>query len=437
MIEKLQKYGLATLFCLCVLSAFYVTYRVVSSEFGGDACPIFYGSRLLLQGKDPYNLNNMHAAYRDEPVAMCTWLIHENSRPYLYPPIMAVLVSPAAVWSPWIGLHVFTYLNIILFIIFAISLGLIGGKSWRAEYRYAIALFTLLNPSTMRCLLYGQTTIAICLILLGVVRSLRSNNTTLSGILLGLSLAKPTLVVLLLPVYLFKGRWKAGAIGLCLFVFISILLIFPVGLKQAYSDYRDQIRIIVQPGNEMYPGPSAKFDTYTLIHLDRLAYVLTGQRDLYAVPLGKGLKIIFSLLLLWSLWKLCRRSSMVWHPLIFCVVILGGLVLFYHRYYDLTALSLVLYGLMDYRIRKPKAQPFLWVVCMFTLCLTVFGTPGTLWSLPVDRLLISMGFNYGLFYTSLILAVLTALVCILAIKDKAEECAEDVVTPLRVFAQEK
>ena len=132
----------------------------------------------------------------------------EEKLPYVYPPFFALLLRVLArlpyTWSysVWLLLTVGLYLGGL-----ALVRGL-AGPALRAEWSTVLLLALSFEPFLFECGLGGQTSAFgfCCLALALRLEHLRRPTTT--GLAVGLGLYKPTLLVLLVPMFLVARRWR-------------------------------------------------------------------------------------------------------------------------------------------------------------------------------------------------------------------------------------
>jgi hypothetical protein len=97
---------------------------------------------------------------------------------------------------------------------------------------------------------------------------------------------------------------------------------------------------------------------------------------------------------------------------------LVALTCFYHRYYDMTLNALAFFGLVNYRVAiLPRKAGALWWWCVGLLVLVSFETTRAGWSRPADWLLTGAGLRDVGYYASVLLAALTPLAIVLAMRD--------------------
>ena len=406
-----------------VLAVGYVTARTPRQPVANDACPLYYGARMLLHGQNPYDDDAIKAEVAREPVAACSDKIGMPLRPFLSPPLLSVTLLPIAVLPPSIGLRALNYVNLAALLITAWLLATLGGPAWNFESRVVVALFVLLNPAGTRALAFGQVSIIITLLMVLGLRSWFSKAPYATALAFGLSLAKFTMSLPLVLLFAVRRSHRRAAIFMtAAVVFASILVCLPQGLEQVSHSYNANIALTTQPGGINHFADSPDADHTSLINVQRGAYVLFGRwptlTKATTVLLWLGLLVAGGVALTTGRGRADPRGADP-RPLDLCLVSLLALTLFYHRYYDMAMNSLVFYGLMDYRAshRLGKLGPLWWTAVGF-LVVTTFETTMAGWSRPFDWLLTGIGLQPFGCYTSLALVATTALVIALALKNR-------------------
>jgi len=223
-------------------------YRVASQFPGGnDFLPRWVGAReWLQQGTSPYDPRVTEAAQRMIYGRLADPAAGEDIAHFAYPlPAMlffgpsGLLPYPAAraVWM--------TLIEVSLPALIIMGLGL---AHWRPPLwlQVALLLFAVLCYHGIRTVLLGQFAAIEAVLMIGALLAIQRRQDQLAGILLGLSIAKPHMAVLLIPfVLLWAVRsariivagWATATAGLLIGVSIALIPDWPVQWLRQLLDY--------------------------------------------------------------------------------------------------------------------------------------------------------------------------------------------------------
>ena len=169
----------------------------------------------------------------------------EETLPWLYPPIMALLFLPLSslgTLPSWIAIAG------VMTIAFFVSLRLMS-KEFQVSFGLALVLgLALIMPSSS--ILMGQLTMLALLVFVVAMRQQGAGNSFASGLVLSLLVLKPPLLVMIWPVMFLKGtanRITGFAIGASLLVGINIFL-FPEQSLSFVESSRRMAALQSQPG---------------------------------------------------------------------------------------------------------------------------------------------------------------------------------------------
>ena len=138
-----------------------------------------------------------------------------------------------------------TILEISLPLLALIGIAIADWKPSRAIL-ISLLLFSVLWYHGMRAVIVGQFAVIEALLMAGALLAIKRGNDPLGGILLGLSIVKPQMMVLLIPfVFLWAGwsrrwrivAWGVGTIGLLITVSILLLPEWPVMWMRQLLEY--------------------------------------------------------------------------------------------------------------------------------------------------------------------------------------------------------
>lgn len=371
-----QKIILVFLIILTVCATVYIGIRAVKFTGGKDGRSFYYGSRLLLSGKNPYDNQTIVQAWKDQgsPNGYKPGL---PDAPFIVPPIASLLFAPVILLnSPIQGIVFVRVLSVFCGLLMIFLLIKMSSLLWSREISLLFALYALLLPAFLRCIAFTQSTliISVCLALCLYFISLKHN--IWAGVFLGLSLAKFTLTFPILIILLYRRNWTASLGAIITFLTVNLVLFVPIGIKQAISDYKSTLIATSAPN-----GQNSQYDL-TLVNLQHLILLVFGTHQSIARLATIMLTVaIISLmaylykpqqLLEIKQWANSTTVQSLGHPLDVPVAIMAGLELFYHRYYDLATLIFVAWGLLNYGFRWPERRSTLWKVNIGLLFIVSF-----------------------------------------------------------------
>ena len=223
-------------------------YRVASQFPGGnDFLPRWVGAREWLQrGTSPYDPRVSEAAQRMIYGRLADPAAGEDIAHFAYPlPAMlffgpsGLLPYPAAraVWM--------TLIEVSLPVLIIMGMRL---THWRPPLwlQVALLLFAVLCYHGIRTVVLGQFAAIEAVLMVGALLAIQRRQDQLAGILLGLSIAKPQMPVLLIPFVLLwavrSGRtivagWATATAGLLIGVSIALIPDWPVQWLRQLLDY--------------------------------------------------------------------------------------------------------------------------------------------------------------------------------------------------------
>ena len=370
-------------FVLCAALIFGL--RAAKMPGRGDACSLYYGSRLVLRGQNPYLRQNLQAEWeRDGAQPQFHDVV--DIFVFIYPPQAALLVAPVALLPPELGVPGMSLYGVFfgllsLFFLYRLS------SDWPPEGFAVFAGCVLLSRPLQAVIHNGQATLIFCALTAMLLDALARRRENQAGLLLGLALAKFTLTVPFLLLLLYRRQWRPAALALALFTVCNLALALPWGVGNMITDYKACVAKTAQPGAPQDPMGPSHFD---MVHLDRLTSVLCGPTRR---PLARALTLTFSLLAVSALLWLLRPvgDSLPLAPLEIALTMMSGLFLLYHRFYDLAGLMFVGWGLIAWRLERRGAVSGIWWFCLAMLLPLSFATSATGWSPLLDPQLIRLG----------------------------------------------
>jgi hypothetical protein len=222
-------------------------YRV-SNQFpgGNDFLPRWVGAREWLQrGTSPYDPRVSEAAQRMIYGRLADPAAGEDIAHFAYPPAMLSSAPLASLPSLAARAVWMTLIEVSLPALIIMGMGL---AHWRPPLwlQVALLLFAVLSYHGIRTVLLGQFAAIEAVLMVGTLLAIQRRQDQLAGILLGLSIAKPHMAVLLIPFVLLwavrSGRtivagWATATVGLLIGVSIALIPDWPVQWLRQLLDY--------------------------------------------------------------------------------------------------------------------------------------------------------------------------------------------------------
>ena len=114
-----------------------------------------------------------------------------------------------------------------------------------------------------------------------------------------------------------------------------------------------------------------------MVNIERVPYFIFGSADSHVRLLSHALQALAFLLMLAALRPGKPRGEGFPHPLEIAAMAMSGLVLFYHRFYDVCMLIFVAYGLFEFGRQRGNRRLFSWRLAVGLLLFLSFGSSGT------------------------------------------------------------
>ena len=192
-----------TLFVACILMAFAIITAIVGELRGNvldhvNKIALFWSWSKFIHVTTPATLiYNPHVLFAFEHHAI-------NARagylPFAYPPSLLLLIWPLALLAPAGGLLLWLGVSVVLY----------GWACWHRPWGPSIAMLSVVAPSTLTAMYYGQVSLLVAAFMIGGCR-LVDRRPTLAGVLFGLASCKPQFG-LLVPIALISARqWRCLA----------------------------------------------------------------------------------------------------------------------------------------------------------------------------------------------------------------------------------
>lgn len=178
---------------------------------GGDYRSYYFASKHLLAGENIYFSNQRNIKFDQEPVDT-----------FVYPPLMAVFLTPLSLMNLVTSYIIFTVLSVVIFVWAVLLLSRKLPKS-NIFFLVAVSAFSV-SPVIVLHLDRGQTDIIILFLLIGSILTFLKKKSVLTGALVGVAAALKITPLIFLPYFFLKDKkvfWAAvGTLG-AIFVLFS------------------------------------------------------------------------------------------------------------------------------------------------------------------------------------------------------------------------
>lgn len=226
--------GLTRLRLILILMGFPDYYK------GRDVLELYLMAKSLISGLNPYTPLN-------ELVQIFIGPGHFYTHPSPYPPFVAIMSIPLL----WFGINKF-YIAWFIFelgCLLSISCMLIYLWKQRINFLWVGILFLVLLAlyTVQYDLLFGQMSILLTAILLGVLLCLRNNRNVLAGVLVGVSVAIKLITWPLMIYFALKKDWRALIASSLTALLLNMIALMVIGIKP-FMDYYLKVSTIVLNG---------------------------------------------------------------------------------------------------------------------------------------------------------------------------------------------
>ena len=186
----------------------------------------------------------------------------------------------------------------------------------------------------------AQPDVIVLLAAIACWKLAEKNRPYLAGLVLGVSVLKPQLVLALPLVLLAAGRWRIAAAWAVTMSVLAVVSLVVIG-QQGLSDYRSLLTEAQHVTNNRYFTPAFIFGAGTLSYAAQAVVVIIGVAGAY-MNRGSGLARLFALglvttslsatywhlqdfsILLGAAWLFWRDPAPIWQRLWLLVVAVGG-----------------------------------------------------------------------------------------------------------------
>jgi len=297
MTSYLRRVLLAASIVVITLALLTVTnYRYVLQTGGGNDFMVLWRAAHLwiTNGISPYDpavsTANQEAIYG----RAANPLGGEDLAHFVYPLPAAMLLAPFGVLPLSVARAIWmTLLEISLLLLAAIGLALSGWRPGRPLVLF-LAVFSVLWYHGLRAVILGQFAVLNAVFMLAALLAIQRGHDRAAGILLGFSILKPQMSVLLIPFVLFWAgwarrwqivAWTLGSIGALMALSLLIMPDWPLQWLRNVSEYPQYnsvgapLLILVEYLPSIPPFAGVAIGTVLLIYLLREWVVALGKPD--------------------------------------------------------------------------------------------------------------------------------------------------------------
>ncbi len=359
----------------------------------------YYAPRFFLSGQDAYSWDAMKRAWQADgrPLGIDPGTTMSG---FVTPPSMALLYLSASLMPPRFGYRSIDVLNLLALAVALISLMRIVSKRWSLEARLLFSAYVLTLPAVAAVIALGQSTllIAACLSVSMLALSLgkeferggelvpndsnqqeaikkkreriRSVLQLIGGAFIGIALSKFTITLPVLGILALQRKWRTAGAAAGTFAIANLIFAAPFGVLKTCTDFLSAVARENRPGSS-YDAISrnATWMPNTLIHAKRLIFLTIGDHR----SLVESLNLVLTLAVIFTLFlafrsrnkPICEREL---SPLALATALSTGLLIFYHRNYDLAIIPLILWALLDFGLLNKSNRTLSW---RLTLAATV------------------------------------------------------------------
>ncbi len=338
----------------------------------------YYAPRLIVKGENAYDWDRMKAEWRADgkPTGVDPGTTMSG---FVNPPSMALLTLPPSLAPPQFALRAMDAWNLVALAVCILCLTTAAARAWPLEARILFAAYCCWLPAVHSVLLLGQSTLLISACLAAALLALAWQKEVAGGVLIGLALAKFTLSFPFIAVLVYRRNWKAAGVAIATFLFLNIVLALPFGPANTVHAYRTVVTRETRPGSSYDALTSdPRWMPQTLVHAPRLLVLLLGRRRKTVAVANIIICVGIAVALAFGLRRRQSGARRDIDPLEAAALVTAALLLFYHRNYDVAVLILIVYGLIDYGIRKPSLRGVAWKLGLFVSLLLSWIVPAGL-----------------------------------------------------------
>ncbi|MDG1874768.1 MAG: glycosyltransferase family 87 protein [Mariniblastus sp.] len=380
------------LFCLPLLLAASILFvspnfqsvdgGVRASPMGGDFLQEWVGAYVARSAdRDKlYDLNHIKAVQHDQRVVGFSWP-EKDYFPMVYPPFYYQLLRPMTVMDYCFAMKVWLFLSglSVSFSFWLLFRFYRPSRKWLGVGGVAAMLFVPL----IICLIMGQKSTFLLLILTGTFVLFYNERPFWSGLVFGLIAFKPHLGVVIGIAMLLKGRWRFAAGALT-----TVVAMVGVSFFVSPQLWYDYLKIVGGMGDYVETGGYLLADSHGMWGAVQLTFSQFNMPDWFI----KLIALMASLVVTILLWRVIRGPSNPIGEESFAAMVLATVMLSPHFYtYDLTILllpMLLMATSMSRRKPVPKEGLLLGGVCVgifvFAGSFKTFATSTSLqFSLPL------------------------------------------------------
>ena len=363
----------------------------------------YYAPRFFLSGQDAYSWSAMKHIWKADgsPPGIDPGTTMSG---FVTPPSMALLYLPASLMPPRYGYRSIDVLNLAALAVALLSLMRIVSKRWSLEARLLFSAYVLTLPAVAAVIALGQSTllIAACLSLGALALSrgteferggefiandsnrkeatekkrefMRSGLQWIGGAFIGIALSKFTITLPVIGILALQRKWRTAGAAAGMFVIVNLVFAAPFGVLNTGASFLAAVARENRPGSS-YDAISrnSTWMPNTLIHAKRMIFLTVGDHR----SLVESLNLLLTLAVVLTLFLAFRgRNKSICEielsPLVLAAALATGLLIFYHRNYDLAIIPLILFALLDFGFLNKSNQTIVWYLTLFSTVLLSF-----------------------------------------------------------------
>ena len=389
--------GFSATICTTILlwTAADLMHNVLLMDGWRDHGIFYYAPRFFLSGQDAYSWLAMKQAWKADgsPTGIDPGTTMSG---FVTPPSMALLYLPASLMPPRFGYRSIDVLNLVALATVLVCLMQMVSKRWSLEARLLFSAYVLTLPAVAAVIALGQSTllIAACLSVGTLALNFgkeferggeivandsnqkeairkkreftRSGLQIIGGAFIGIALSKFTITLPVIGILALQRRWRTTSVAVGTFAIVNLIFATPFGVLKTCAGFLSAVARENRPGSS-YDAISrnATWMPNTLIHAKRMIFLTIGDHR----SLVEGLNLGLTLLVVLTLFIAFRgRNKLLGKielpPLALATAIATGLLIFYHRNYDLAVIPIILWALFDFGFLNKSNRTIVWYLTL-------------------------------------------------------------------------
>jgi len=335
-----------------------------------DFLLIYSAARAWVQGGNPYDLEDQHAAYLNS-IGPDVAPRDPSALDSLYPPTTFVMIAPVAALPLHTAHTLWISINTLVVIVGLLALLRVAHIDWmNPRGLLLLGIFLLMGP-VHSAVTYGHLSLAVLLALTFSYLALARGRSMLCGLLLGVATAtKPQLAGLFIVALFLLGHWRPA--GWASLVVLAVLVIaaarmHAAGVEDWLGTWQANVAEFTQddePGDATW-GARLRWQ---LVNLTPVVHNFTASK---AIAQGVSFSVLAGVLaaVTWLWYRSPARPTMLGFWSILAVLTLLPV---YHRYYDTCLLILP----MVWCVRELRGPMHRWAMACLAV-MAVFIVPSS------------------------------------------------------------